>query len=41
MYPDEYIVKTQVVLIQKGFSKSQADMIISQIETRLRLQGEM
>lgn len=30
-----------VVFINKGFSKSQADMIIAQIETRLRLQGEL
>lgn len=39
MYPKDYIVKTQVYLIQENFSKSQADMIINQIETRLRLQG--
>ena len=41
MFPEDYIVKTQVVFINKGFSKSQADMIIAQIETRLRLQGEL
>jgi len=31
MFPEDYIVKTQVVFINKGFSKSQADMIIAQI----------
>lgn len=41
MYPKDYVVKTQVYLIQEDFSKSQADMIINQIETRLRLQGEL
>ena len=41
MFPEDYIVKTQVVFINKGFSKSQADMILAQIETRLRLHGEL
>lgn len=41
MYPEQYIVKTQVMLISAGFSKSQADLIIQQIQTRVRLRGIM
>lgn len=40
MYPDNYEVKTIAHLIGEGYSKSQSDMIIKQIVTRLRLQGK-
>lgn len=41
MYKSNYIVKMQVMLISKGYSKSQADLIIKQICSRLRSQGRI
>ena len=41
MYPEQYNVKAQVMIISAGFSISQADLIIQQIQTRLRLRGIM
>lgn len=36
MYPEDYFVKMEVELIQYGFSKPQADLIIGQIESRIK-----
>ena len=36
MYPENYYVKMEVKLIQHGFSKQQADLIIGQIESRIK-----
>lgn len=36
MYPKDYYVKMEVELIQYGFSKPQADLIIGQIESRIK-----
>lgn len=36
MYPENYYVKMEVELIQYGFSKPQADLIIGQIESRIK-----
>ena len=41
MYPEQYNVKAQVMIISAGLSISQADLIIQQIQTRLRLRGIM
>lgn len=38
-YPENYEVKLTAFLIRFDYSKTQADMIIRQIKTRLRLQG--
>lgn len=37
MYPDKYIVKMQATLIGDGFTKSQSDIIIRQVESKIRL----
>lgn len=37
MYPDNYIIKMQIYLINKGYSKNQADMIINRIVSYIRL----
>ena len=37
MYPDNYIIKMQIYLINKGYSKNQADMIINKIVSYIRL----
>lgn len=39
LYPKQYIVKAQVMLVSAGYGISQADLIIQQIQTRLRLRG--
>lgn len=39
LYPKQYIVKAQVMLVRAGYGISQADLIIQQIQTRLRLRG--
>lgn len=41
MYPEKYIVKMQAVIIGKGYSKNQADIIIRQIESRIRLRNRL
>ena len=41
MYPDKYIIKMQAVIIGKGYSKSQADIIIRQIESKIRLRTRL
>lgn len=41
MYPDKYIVKMQAVIIGKGYSKSQADIIIRQVESKIRLRTRL
>lgn len=41
MYPDKYIIKMQAVIIGKGYSKSQADIIIRQIESKIRLRTKL
>lgn len=41
MYPEQYNVKAQVMIISAGFSISQADLIIQQIQIRLHLRGIM
>lgn len=41
MYPDKYIIKMQAVIIGKGYSKSQADIIIRQIECKIRLRTRL
>lgn len=38
MYLKDYYVKTQAMLIREGYSKSQTDSIIEQMERRLRYQ---
>lgn len=37
MYPETYIIKMQINLINKGYSKNQADVIINKIEAKIRL----
>lgn len=37
MYPDKYIIKMQVYIIGKGYSKTQADRIINKVKSRIRL----
>lgn len=41
MYPEKYIIKMQAVIIGKGYSKSQADIIIRQIESKIRLRTRL
>lgn len=41
MYPDKYIIKMQAVIIGKGYSKSQADIIIRQVESKIRLRTRL
>ena len=41
MYPDKYIVKMQAVIIGKGYSKSQADIIIRQVESKIRIRTRL
>lgn len=41
MYPDKYIIKMQASIIGKGYSKSQADIIIRQIESKIRLKKRL
>ena len=41
MYPDKYIIKMQAVIIGKGYSKPQADIIIRQIESKIRLRTRL
>lgn len=41
MYPDKYIIKMQAVIIGRGYSKSQADIIIRQIESKIRLRTRL
>lgn len=41
MYPDKYVIKMQAVIIGKGYSKSQADIIIRQIESKIRLRTRL
>lgn len=41
MYPDKYIIKIQAIIIGKGYSKSQADIIIRQIESKIRLRTKL
>lgn len=41
MYPDKYIIKMQAIIIGKGYSKSQADIIIRQIESKIRLRTRL
>lgn len=41
MYPDKYIVKMQAVIIGKGYSKSQADIIIRQVESKIRMRTRL
>lgn len=41
MYPNKYIIKMQAVIIGKGYSKSQADIIIRQIESKIRLRTRL
>ena len=41
MYPDKYIIKMQATIIGKGYSKSQADIIIRQIESKIRLRKKL
>lgn len=38
-YPDNYEVKILSFLMRFDYSKTQADMIVKQIKTRMRLQG--
>lgn len=38
-YPEHYEVKMTAYLIRFDYSKTQSDMILKQIKTRLRLQG--
>ena len=37
MYPETYVIKMQINLINKGYSKNQADVIINKIEAKIRL----
>lgn len=37
MYPDKYIIKMQVYIIGKGYSKTQADRIINKVKSRIRM----
>ena len=41
MLGEDYIVKSEVVLIKKGLWKCEGDMIIGEIERRLRVEGEL
>lgn len=41
MYSDKYIIKMQAIIIGKGYSKSQADIIIRQIESKIRLRTRL
>lgn len=41
MYPDKYIIKMQAFLIGEGYSKSQADIIIRQVEARIRVKSRL
>lgn len=41
MYPEKYIVKMQATIIGKGYSKNQADIIIRQIESKIRLRKKL
>lgn len=41
MYPEKYIIKMLAYLIGKGYSKSQSDIIIKQIESRNRLRRRL
>lgn len=41
MYPDKYIIKMQAHLIGKGYSKSQADIIIHQVEAKMRIRSRL
>lgn len=37
MYPEKYIIKMQVYIIGKGYSKTQADRIINKVKSRIRM----
>lgn len=37
MYPEKYIIKMQVYIIGKGYSKTQADRIINKVKSRIRI----
>lgn len=41
MYPDKYIIKMQANLIGKGYTKTQADILIKTIEARIRLRQRL
>lgn len=41
MYPDKYIIKMQAYLIGKGYTKTQADILIKTIEARIRLRQRL
>lgn len=41
MYPDKYIIKMQAHLIGKGYTKTQADILIKTIEARIRLRQRL
>ena len=41
MYPEKYIIKMQAIIIGLGYSKSQADIIIRQIESKIRLRNRL
>lgn len=41
MYPDKYIIKMQACLIGKGYTKTQADILIKTIEARIRLRQRL
>lgn len=41
MYPDKYIIKTQANLIGKGYTKTQADILIKTIEARIRIRQRL
>ena len=36
MYPERYIIKMQALLIGEGYTKSQSDILIKTIESKIR-----